>query len=256
MITSLRASIAVGDCSQSTIVITPDPDFPYGKPVPNPTLSSDHIDMAVYSPKTKLVEYVSKKIEPAIMVADSGGGTIKWRVAGSFGLKSILVELSTGQGLSGVLSVKSVIDFVGAARAWVDGPCGTKIAEVGASVIGQGELGADIRVDLDINTGMISAFLVVTHSDLPYVDWDVNTPLPWPINEVTALIFESISVDEVRKLSRSITKLGRWEMFGLSDKYFKSLKQYEAAVAVSEGLSGVSAFIGVTRRNSGKRPHP
>lgn len=251
VITSSRATMFVGDCTLEMINIESDPHFPYGEHIPAPTITSDNIDIAVYVPRTRLFEFFAKKIEPAVLVSDSGGGSLKWSLAGSIGLKSIVVDLMTAQGLSGVISIKSSVDFVAAARAWIDGPSGIKLSLASASVLGNGDLEADIHLTIDDGAGFIEAELIVTHSRLPAVSWDVNTPLSWPLDEIASEILNHVSKQEIRKLVGRVTKIGQWDMLGLPLKYLDTLTKWERPVAYSEGLEHVSAFVGVRREGTG-----
>lgn len=251
VITAPRATVTVGDCTPETLNIEPDPDFPYGELIPQATIKSDDVDLAVYAPKTRFFEFFAKKIEPAILVSDSGGGLIKWSLAGSVGLKSIVLNLITAQGLTGVIAIAASVDFVAAARAWIDGPSGSKLSLASASVLGTGDFEADVRLTLDISAGIIEAVLAVTNSRLPNVSWDVNTPIGWPLDQVANEILNHASKDEIRTLTGKITKIGKWDVAGLPLKYRDTLGQAEAPVAYSEGLDRVSAFIGIKRKNIG-----
>jgi len=83
LITASRATLIVGDCNPDSIEIEPDLNFPYGERIPAPTIASDHIDFAVYAPRTRLFQFFAKKIEPAVLVADHGGGVISLVPSGS-----------------------------------------------------------------------------------------------------------------------------------------------------------------------------
>ncbi|SDO98962.1 hypothetical protein SAMN04489798_4389 [Pseudomonas arsenicoxydans] len=252
LITAPRARMTIGDCMPETIDIIPDPAFPYGEAIPTAIVNSDDIDLAVYAPRTRLLSFFADKIKPAIMVSDSGGGVIKWSANGSIGLTSLEVDITTSRSLSGVIIVKAVIDFHADARAWIDGPCGTKASLASANVDGQGQFEADIKIDVDLNLRIIEATLVISRSDLT-VDWDINTPLGWPINEIGGEILNRMSKDEVRKLNGKVIKLGRWDILGLPISYLDSLGNYYSPIPVNEGLSKVSAMFGVVRKNVGRR---
>lgn len=99
LITASKATITVGGCESSTITIEPDPQFPYGHTIPKPTLNSDGVNMAVYSPRTRLLDFFAKTIEPGIQVADSGGGSIKWALGGGIGLKALTIDIRDVLGL-------------------------------------------------------------------------------------------------------------------------------------------------------------
>lgn len=249
LLTSSRATIVVGDCTLQTIEIEPDPNFPYGETIPNPSLSSANLDYAVYAPKTRLLDFVAKKIEPAILVKDSGGGVIKWSLAGSVGLERISIDILPSYGLSGVIEIHSVIDFVAAARAWIDGPCGTRLSLASASVLGNGDFAADIHIKVELNDGYIEAFAVVTQSEINDIDWDINTPLGYPLDSIASVIIDHISKKEVRKLARKISRIGKWEILGLSEAYKSTYESLEIPEAYSEGCQNVSTIVGVYRKN-------
>ncbi len=251
LITATRATLLVGDCTPEAIVIEPDPDFPYGQAIPAPTLDSNSIELAVYAPRTRLFEFFSNKVAPAILVSDAGGGVVKWSLAGSIGLKHIVIDLRSAQGLTGVLAIDSSVDFVAAARAWIDGPSGSKLSLASASVLGTGNFGADIQLSVDISARSIEAVLTVTRSDLANPDWAVGTLLGWPLDQIAGEILNHISRQEIRKLAGSVTRLGKWEVLGLPLDYLDTYRQWERPDAHSEGLAGVSAFMGVRRINIG-----
>lgn len=249
VITSSRAAMTVGDCTPTTINIEPDPRFPYGHSIPVASISADAVDLAVYAPKTRLFEFFAQKIEPAILVSDSGGGCIKWSLAGSMGLKGIVVDLLTAQGLSGVIAIGASVDFVAAARAWIDGPCGTKLSLASASVLGTGDFGAEVRLSIDIKARYIEAALAVTKSVLPNVSWDISA-LGWPLDQIAGEILNHVSKDEIRKLAGTVTRIGKWELVGIPLEYLDTIGINEFSEAHAEGFAGVSAFAGIRR---GKR---
>jgi hypothetical protein len=253
IVTASRALIAVGGCSPSTIVIEPDPDFPYGEQIPNPTFSAENVDIAVYLPKTRLIDFVSGSIEPAILVANQGrSGIIKWSVSGAFGLKQLEADIKTGivypTGLSvfGIIGIFTVIDFVGAARAWVDGPSGMKIGLAGGSVLGAGEFSADVRIEANLSAGYITGDLKVTKSELTNIDFDVNTPFSWPLDAIAGEILDHVTKKEIRKLTNQVVHLGRWDFMGIPLSYLDSLGEARA-FPIMEGLKGVSAYMGIIK---------
>jgi hypothetical protein len=251
VITSTRATLLVGDCTPEAITIEPDPAFPYGEAIPAPTLDSSDIELAVYAPKTRLFEFFAKKVSPAIMVSDSGGGVVKWSLAGSIGLKSIVIDLKSAQGLTGVIAIDSSVDFVAGARAWIDGPSGSKLSLASASVLGTGNFGADIQLAVDVAARSLEAVLTITHSSLPNVSWDIGTPLGWPLDQIAGEILNHVSRQEIQKLAGSVSRIGKWEVVGLPLKYLDTYRPWETPIAHSEGLAGVSAFMGVRRFNDG-----
>ena len=253
IVTASRAQIAVGGCSPSTIIVEPDPAFPYGEQIPNPTFSARNVDIAVYLPKTRLIDFVSGSIEPAILVANQGrSGIIKWSVSGAFGLKQLTADIKTGivyptgLSVSGIIGVFTAIDFVGAARAWVDGPSGTKIGLAGGSVLGSGEFAADVRIEANLSAGHITGDLKVTKSELTNVDFDVNTPFGWPLDAIAGEILDHVAKKEIRKLTNQVVHLGRWDFMGIPLSYLDSLG-VARAFPIMEGLKGVSAYMGIIK---------
>lgn len=253
IVTASRAQIAVGGCSPSTIIVEPDPAFPYGEQIPNPSFSARNVDIAVYLPKTRLIDFVSGSIEPAILVANQGrSGIIKWSVSGAFGLKQLTADIKTGivyptgLSVSGIIGVFTAIDFVGAARAWVDGPSGTKIGLAGGSVLGSGEFAADIRIEANLSAGYITGDLKVTKSELTNVDFDVSTPFGWPLDAIAGEILDHVAKKEIRKLTNQVVHLGRWDFMGIPLSYLDSLG-VARAFPIMEGLKGVSAYMGIIK---------
>jgi len=247
VITASRATVTVGNCSPETTEIVPDPAFPYGESIPRPTLSSGQVDLAVYAPRTRLFDFYAKALEPAVLVAVRGGGAIKWALAGSVGLNKLSLSVSTAQGTSGVLGIAAIIDFVAAAQAWFDGPCGIRLSLASASVIGSGDFSGELQINLDWGAQLVEAVLVVTKSDLPNPSFDVSTPLPWPLDQIAGEILRHVTQDEARKLAGSAVRLGRWHVVGLPLEYLDTVKPAELS-AHSEGWKSVSAFTGVWRR--------
>ena len=68
--------------------------------------------------------------------------------------------------LTGLVSTKAKVDFFGLAKAWVNGPCGSRRNLAKADVIGEGKFGADMSFKFDLKTGSIDAELTVTRADL------------------------------------------------------------------------------------------
>lgn len=253
IVTASRAQIAVGGCSPSTIIVEPDPDFPYGEQIPNPTFKAKSVDIAVYLPKTRLIDFVSGSIEPAILVANQGrSGIIKWSVSGAFGLKQLTAEIKTGivypngTSVSGIIGLFTAIDFVGAARAWVDGPSGSKLGLAGGSVLGSGEFSADIRIEANVSAGFVTGDLQVTKSELTHIDFDVNTPFGWPLDAIAGEILDHLTRKEIRKLTNRVVHLGRWDFMGIPLSYLDSLGTARA-FPIMEGLKGVSAYMGIVK---------
>jgi hypothetical protein len=256
VVTASKAQISVGGCTQSTIIVEPDPEFPYGEAIPSPSFSAREVDIAVYIPKTRLIDFVSGSIEPAILVANKGRqGSIKWSVSGAFGLKQLTADIKSGlafgrpnrPGVSGVIGVFTAIDFVGAARAWVDGPSGTRIGLAGGSVLGSGEFSADIRIEANLSVGFITGDLKVTRSELIDIDFDTSTPFGWPLDAISGEILDHVAKKEIRKLTNRVVHLGRWDFMGIPLSYLDSLGVYRG-LAVMEGLKGVSAYMGIAQR--------
>lgn len=242
LITSARAQMKVGLCNPVDVIIEPDPAFPYGATIPNPSVSVVS-DFALYVPKTRLFEFFAKEIEPAVLVSSSGGGLIKWSLAGSIGLRKITLDIHSATGISGVLGIEASVDFVGAARAWVDGPSGMKLGLASASVLGSGDFSGDVKIDVDLPTATIEAELQITKADLPNVSWDVNTPLGWPIDDVAGEILNQVAKNEIKKLVGQVKKLGRWSVMTLPWKYIETLPAGTTPKTACEGLKNVSGLF-------------
>ena len=242
VLTADKATMLVGHCSPETKSVEPDPAFPYGKAIPVPAFSSDHIDFAVYVPKSRLVNFYAEQLEPAVMVSDSGGGVVKWDMAGAVGLRALSIDIgiSTHVGITGVITILSKVDFLAAARAWIDGPCGTRISLATATVIGDGDFSSDITVDLDLNTGDVEAKLQVTKSEIN-PRWDLGGGLLQPpLSNIGNAILDSISIEEVRKLTRNSASLGKWRVLRLPDAYVSGHVAGTAFKAQMQGLQNVS----------------
>lgn len=253
VITASRARVDLGGCSPTTIVVEPDPLFPYGQPIPAPSSRAHFVDIAVYFPKTRLVDFVSGPIQPAILVSsENRSGLIKWSISGSFGIKKFMADINTvislpnGPVVFGAIGISTAIDFVGAARAWVDGPSGTRLGLAGGSVIGSGEFSAEIRLEADIAGGFIRGDLKVTKSELPYVDFDVNTPFGWPLDAIAGDILDHVAKGEIRKLTNQIVHLGQWEFLGIPLSYLDTFGT-SRVFPVMEGLKEVAAYMGIMR---------
>ncbi|QOF72860.1 hypothetical protein IG197_07310 [Aminobacter sp. SR38] len=254
LVTASRAQIAVGGCDPTSITVEPDPLFPYGQAIPAPSFSADRVDMAVYLPKTRFIDFTAKVLQPAVMVNAGGGGLVKWSVSGAFGLKKLTADITTGiifggAGLTvtGNIGLRAVIDFLGAARAWIDGPSGLKLGLASASVLGSGDFASEIRLTADLTAGYVYGDLVVTQAVLTKVDFDVNTPLGWPIDDVAGEILDRVAKNEIKKLTGQVTHLGRWDFMGIPFSYKDSLGEFDAATPVIEGLAGVAAYTGIAR---------
>jgi hypothetical protein len=234
-------------CTPQTIDVVPDPTFPYGQPVPAPTLRGPHLDFAVYVPKTRLIDFYAAQIMPAVAVSDSGGGVIKWLMDGHVGLRKLTIDVQTAQGISGIISIQAGVDFLAYAKAWVEGPCGTQIAVGSATVQGDGTFGADIAIVIDLVSGYIEADLTVTQSVInPH--WDIHTPFGWPLDAVADEVLNNISRDQVRKLAGTAMHLGRWSILALPASYLNYLAAIRQAPGPhSEGLLGVCALVGSKR---------
>jgi hypothetical protein len=245
LITASRATLTIGDCNPESIEIEADPDFPYKETIPAPKIVSDHIDFAVYAPRTRLFQFFAKKIEPAVNVADNGGGVIKWSIDGSIGLKSLILDILTTQGLSGVLFVRAQVDFVAAARAWIDGPSGSRLSLASASVLGKGNFEAEIALQVVPKGAYVEAILRVTRADIPPggVDWEVHTKLGWPLDQVASIILDYISKNEIRKLEGSVTRLGKWSVLGMPYKYLETLPNGYTPDTSVQGLHKVSSMF-------------
>jgi hypothetical protein len=242
ILTSSHATITVGDCSPQTIAVVPDPDFPYGESIPSTTAAtSNEAVFAVYAPKSRLIDFFSGQLEPAVVVYESGsGGIIKWTFGGSVGLSSLIVDISTTAGTSGVLSLSAGVNLVGAAQAWIDGPSGMHLSVADGSVLGTGSVSADIVITLNIATGYVDATLTIKQCTVN-PQWDVH--LLFPLNGVADEILNALTTNEAAKLAGSTVRLGHWEVMGpISQSERKWMKE---ARAMSEGLAGVCAYVGL-----------
>ena len=251
VITSSRATMDIGGCTPATLPIEPDPAFPYGRPIPAPQFRARGVDMAVYAPRTRLVDFVAKDVEPAVLTRDSGGGFIKWEIAGAFGLKRLVVEIATGQGAIGVLSLAARVDYVGVARAWIDGPSGLRLSLASGSVIGDGELAADITAEL--RNAYLELNLRVKKADID-PKFDLSLPILWPLTIVVNRILDVVAKRQVKKFEGKVTHLGRWDMLVVPLRILESLKPTEKLRPYAEGLEDVAAYVAVTRQAEGKEP--
>lgn len=257
LVTAQRAQISVGGCDPKLVTVEPDPDFPYGMPIPSPSMGANRVDFAVYLPKTRFINFVSGVLEPAVLVSTGGGGLIKWSAAGAFGLKKLTADIATGitygnakLTVTGNIGLAAVIDFLGTARAWVDGPSGLKIGLASVSLTGTGNFAAQIRLTVDPVAGFVYADLVVTQADVT-PNFDTSTGLPWPIDDVIDLVLDRVAHNEVKKLVGQVTHLGRWDFMGIPSAYLDHIPGGVGAVPIMEGLEGVSAYVGIGRANIG-----
>ncbi|MDE0334056.1 MAG: hypothetical protein OXI64_03790 [Defluviicoccus sp.] len=265
IITSERSQMSIGGCSPVDVLVGPDPDFPYqAEPRSDEHRSTERSRAvaAVYLPKTRLVEFVSNSVMPAVMY-DSGerGGTIRWRMNGAFGLKEFIVDISGGiqagnpwsgaLTLRGTLSAFSAVALAGVARAWIDGPCGSKVGLANASVQGDGKFLADIQITYRSPGEFVTpdygatleAELVVRHATVkPEFELDA---LGWPIDEIVTELIEHLAEREVHKLSGMARKLGSWDMVSVPSWLVDLLGNGQRFAPVVESLSGVSSVIGI-----------
>ena len=263
IITSEKSRMAIGACSPVDVVVEPDPNFPYREPGPAGTNKSRAV-AAVYLPKTRLVEFVSRNVMPAVMF-DTGerGGIIRWRMNGAFGLNEFTLDILDGiqvgspwsdnLTLTGTLFTSTTIALTGVARAWVDGPCG-KVGLASASIQGDGEFGADIQINYrspgvpgtpDYG-GTVGAELVVKRSWIS-PNFDVN--LFWPIDEILEVLIDHLVTIEVHKLAGMARKLGKWDVVSVPSWLVHLIGNKPNGprfAPVIESLSGVSSVIGIT----------
>jgi hypothetical protein len=258
VVTSDKAKMSIGECSPVEVIVEPDPRFPYGVSPPAADTAS-RTAVAVYLPKTRILEFVARNIMPAVMY-DSGenGGIIKWRMSGAIGLKKFAVDISgavqVGNPFSneftlrGTLSASTAIALSGTARAWVDGPCGTKIGLASASIQGDGRFAADIAVTYrgsghyDEYGGTLEGQLIVTRSELdPNIHIDA---VGWPIDDIIGNLTEHLVKKEVRKVAGAVTKLGRWEIAAVPS-WLTSFLDQRTIGPVVESLGGVSSIVGI-----------
>lgn len=265
IVSAERSRMTIGACSPVDAVVEPDPEFPYQEAAPVESEKSSAVD-AVYLPKSRLIEFVSKNVMPAIMY-DTGerGGIIKWRMNGAFGLKEFIVDVSGGirvgnpwsgnLTLSGTPSTSTAIALTGVARAWIDGPCATKVGLASASMQGDGRFGANIEIGYRSPGGpripdygaTLEARLVVTHSELDSnIDIDA---VGWPIDEIFDELADHLVEKEVHKLSGVVRKLGKWDMVSVPSWLVDLVGNKTRFGPVVETLSGVSSVIGITEQD-------
>ncbi len=248
IITASSAEMTTPGCNPTSVIVVPDPTFPYGEPIPAPFAQPTDADFAVYSPKTRLVDFVAGSLQPAILVRNENlGGFVKSDIAGAFGLSKFTVDIGVGSGPTGIVDISAQITFLGEARAWIDGPSGMRIGLASASVIGDGDLGATISLSSDIPQGTVTADLRITQSDLPNVRWDIHSPLPWPLDAIGAAILDGISKDEIKKLNRQVVRLGKWNVLGLPLSYVDTLRG-NGVIPNVEGAQRVSALFSIKRK--------
>ena len=265
IISSEKCRMSIGVCSPVDVLIEPDPQFPYKAPDPVEIKRSRAV-AAVYLPKSRLVEFVSKNVMPAVMY-DTGerGGIIKWRMSGAFGLREFIVDVSGGiqignpwsgaLTLSGTLSTSTAVALTGVARGWIDGPCGVKVGLASASIQGDGEFRADIEITYHSPGGpgtsdygaTLEAELLVKRSVL---DPNINIQaVGWPIDEIIEELVDHLVAREVHKLSGVVRKLGKWDMVSVPSWLVDLLGPRARLGPVIESLSGVSSVIGITEND-------
>lgn len=257
LLTSDKARMSIGTCSPVDVIIEPDPNFPYGEPEPVAATVS-RATIAVYLPKTRLLSFVSENVQPAVLV-DTGdrGGLIKWRIAGAFGLQRFSLDVTGGilRGYSGNLTLRGLLSahaelgFVGVARAWVDGPCGSHIGLANADVIGSGQLDADISLTYRVADGTMTADLIVTHTDLnSRLDID---HVGWPMDDIISELAEYLAKGELRKLSGTISRLGKWEVLRLPDWMLATIPTNTYPAPTLETLQSVSSLFALWEEPNG-----
>lgn len=263
VITSDKAKISLGKCSPEDVLVEADPDFPYGRPPPVGGVHSKVL-ASVYLPKTRLVDFVSKNVMPAVMF-DTGerGGIVKWRMNGAFGFKAFSIQLKDGVEmgnpwsgdltLRGSLSAQTDLSVTGVARAWVDGPCGTRVGLASASIQGDGAFAADLAITYRSTGGhrgpdyeaTVEAEMLVTQAELdPNIDIEM---VGWPIDDIVGELADHLVEREVHKMSGMVRKLGRWEVIGVPSWLvdLESVGDAAALAPVVEAQEGVSAVFGI-----------
>lgn len=264
VVTAEKSRMTIGGCSPVDVIVEQDPSFPYEMPSPVESYKS-RVSVAVYLPKSRILEFVAKNVMPAVMY-DSGerGGIVKWRMAGAFGLDRFTVDVSGGIQignpqagnitLKGTLSTSTAIALTGVARAWVNGPCGSRVGLASASILGNGEFGADIIVTYKSPGGpsgpdygaILEAELLVTRSQLdPNIEIDA---VGWPIDGIISELADHLVSKEVQKLSRTVRQLGRWDVAGAPSWLVEILTKGSRLGPVVESLSGVSSIVGFAER--------
>ena len=182
----------------------------------------------------------------------------EWR----FGLEEFVVDVSDGikvgnpwsgdLTLRGTLSTSTAIALTGVARAWIDGPCGTKVGLASASVQGDGAFGADIVITYrspgtprtpDYGA-TLEAELVVTRLELdPNIDIDA---VGWPIDEIIGELIDHLVAREIHKLAGVVRKLGKWDVVAVPSWLVELLNTEARLAPVIESLDDVASVIGIT----------
>lgn len=266
-VTANKIRLSLGGCVPNEITSEPDPSFPYTKVLPGKTEASKVL-LAVYFPKKRLVDYVAGNFQPAIGF-DTGnrGGLLKWRAAGAFGLQSFSIDISgkievgnpwSGGNitLQGLLTISTALTISGVARAWVDGPCGTKVGLASADVLGDGKIKADFSVTyhspLDLSGSQTGAALeaefAITQADVdPNIDINL---VGWPIDDIAGEIGDYIIGKEIRKLAGKIRQQRRWDVMSVPEwlaDLFDGKSKLAPLIEASEDLSvifGISDMTG------------
>jgi hypothetical protein len=248
-----KCSITIPGCSPKTIVVDPDPAFPYGQVPPAPLPATKKIDVALYLPKTRIFDFVAPAFEPAILVHhDDLGGSIKWEISGAFGLKSISIDISTGPVLVGVVGIQGQVDFLGVARAWISS-CFGNIELARATVIGNGNFGADVRLSVTLASATLDANLDVNKCDVN-PNFDFSTPLPPIFNKLMALILDKVAHDKLKEFEQKTYRIARWTFLELPQSYLTTFPIGVEPEVNEDGAAKISALIGVSRRKIGAGP--
>ena len=238
LVSAAKAQVEIGECIPSMTIIESDPQFPYGKPYPEVSSLGEDIDFAVYAPKKRLLDFVSGTIQRAVQVTTGKrGAIIRYVAGGSLGLERLTIDTNVGQGAHGIIMIKARTNFLGIGRAWIDGPCGSKIDLASAGVMGSGQFEGDIELDIDLEKGAVFANLRVRKAKLD-VEFDVDTPLPWPLDEIADEALERLTKWEISKLTRHLRRLGQWEMLGVPVGYGDGM----VVNTFWEGAEGISGL--------------
>lgn len=261
VVASERARMSIGDCTPVDVIVEPDLDFPYQEAAPQGNQRSQAI-IAVYLPKTRLVQFVAKNVMPAIMYdTRERGGAIRWRMNGAFGLKEFKLDVAGGLQvgnpgpgdivLRGALSVSTEIALTGVARAWINGPCGSRIGLASASIQGDGAFAADIVITYSSPGSpgsppygaSLGATLAVTQSELdPNIDIEA---VGWPIDDIIGMLTDHLVTREVHKLAGIVRRLGSWSMMSVPSWLVDLLPAGDRFAPVIETLEGVSTVFGI-----------
>jgi hypothetical protein len=139
--------------------------------------------LLLYISAQRLLDWTSAGVMPAVMFNASGGGYIQWNFRAAAGLASITLDL-TPSATGGTLALTGVLDVLGDASAWIDGPCGTTLASVDESLKATASLQANLSASFDPSTLSIDVDAALSVAIDPASVELGGGGLPWPIQPV------------------------------------------------------------------------